>query len=246
MAACAVATIISPAAFATPITATNTTNFTTSSAEIDTTIDTPVTHQVNTFSTELIARLQGGSVLFDQTIGASFSDPLFQSEITSAESVLTGNGAVSFLGPNLLSSNHTLGSSSQTVTTGQTLTNLYTNAEQFVGPITIPVDGFGVCQSAPLDPAGHPIPSGCTLVPDLFILGSGQTDLDTFVLSHFDITTTTTTTNTDLLTQVYELDGVPAAVASVPEPPSWTIILVGLLGLGFIFRRRNFLTMLGR
>ena len=46
----------------------------------------------------------------------------------------------------------------------------------------------------------------------------------------------TTTTDTDLLTQVYDLVGVPAA--TVPEPPAWTLLGAGLLALGFIIRQR--------
>ena len=52
-----------------------------------------------------------------------------------------------------------------------------------------------------------------------------------------DIFTTTTTTNTDLLTQDYNLIGVPLA-APVPEPPGWTLLGAGLLGLGCVFRQR--------
>jgi hypothetical protein len=63
-------------AFAVP---TNTTTYTSSSAEVDTIIDTPVTQQVNAYSTELTAELQGGPVLYDQTFLVPFADPVFQS-----------------------------------------------------------------------------------------------------------------------------------------------------------------------
>src|ERR1700676_3393331 len=75
-----------------------TTNFTTSTAEIDTTIDTPATQQVNSFSTELIARMQGGPSLYDQIFNVPFSDPAFQSAVTGASVILTANGAVTILG----------------------------------------------------------------------------------------------------------------------------------------------------
>jgi len=43
--------------------------------------------------------MQGGPVLYDQTFPVPFADPIFQSAIGTAESVLTGAGAVSFLVP---------------------------------------------------------------------------------------------------------------------------------------------------
>jgi len=50
-----------------------------------------------------------------------------------------------------------------------------------------------------------------------------------------DIYTTTTTTNTDLLTQDFELVGVPAA--TVPEPPAWTLLGAGLLGMAWLRKK---------
>jgi hypothetical protein len=52
-----------------------------------------------------------------------------------------------------------------------------------------------------------------------------------------DIFTTTTTTNTDLLTQDYNLVGVPLA-APVPEPPAWFVFAMLLVGIGCIIRQR--------
>jgi hypothetical protein len=123
------------------------TSFTTSTAEVDTIIDTPVTQQVNTFSTELIAQMLGGPVLYDQTFPVPFADPLLQSAVGTAKSVLTSNGAASFIGPTPALSTNTSSSSTQTVQTGST-SNPSVTFTQYFGPQTINV-GDHVCQSYP-------------------------------------------------------------------------------------------------
>ena len=211
------------------ITTTANTSFTTSTAEVDTIIDTPVTKQVNTHSTELTAQMQGGPVLYDQTFPVPFADPIFQSAIGTVESVLTGAGAVSFLGPTLLNSTNTSSSTTNTVQTGLMVTGTSVTTTVYIGPVTINIGDLGVCQS-------YPPLTGCTGGTP-FALSAGQTDYDTLTVTLVDIFTTTTTTNTDLLTQVYDLVGVPVA-APVPEPPAWTLLGAGLLGVGCIFRQR--------
>jgi len=101
-----------------PVAATTGTTFTTSIAEVDTIIDTPVTVNVNAYSTTLTAQMQGGPVLYDQTFAVPFADPAFQTAIGTAESVLTGAGAVSILGPNLTGSTNTTTTTTSTVETG--------------------------------------------------------------------------------------------------------------------------------
>jgi PEP-CTERM motif len=216
----------------------NTTNFTTSFAEIDTTIDTPVTQQVNSFSTELIARMQGGPSLYDQIFNVPLADPAFQSALGGAGVVLTANGAVTILGPSLLSSIDTLGSNTQTVQTGKTLAATSVVGTQYVGPQSVLVGDFGTCQSDNAAISGGAGLSGCSLPGSLFQLLAGQTDFDTFVLTQFDILTTTTTTNSDLLTQVYELDGVRATTA-VPEPITLSLFSAGLAGAVALRRRKK-------
>lgn len=179
-------------ALAIPV-ATNPTSYTTSFAEVDTIIDTPVTQQVNTYSTELTAQIQGGPVLYDQTFPVPFADPVFQSATGTAESVLTGAGAVSFLGPTLLTSTNTPSSTTNTVETGSMVSGTSVTTTAYVGPQTINIGDYGVCQN-------YPPPTGCTIGGTPFTLGLGQVDYDTFSLTLVDVFTTTTTTNTDLLT----------------------------------------------
>ena len=173
--------------------------------------------------------MQGGPVLYDQTFPVPFADPIFQSAIGTVESVLTGAGAVSFLGPTLLNSTNTSSSTTNTVQTGLMVTGTSVTTTVYIGPVTINIGDLGVCQS-------YPPLTGCTGGTP-FALSAGQTDYDTLTVTLVDIFTTTTTTNTDLLTQVYDLVGVPVA-APVPEPPAWTLLGAGLLGVGCIFRQR--------
>jgi hypothetical protein len=140
-----------------------------------------------------------------------------QSAIGTVESVLTGAGAVSFLGPTLLNSTNTSSSTTNTVQTGLMVTGTSVTTTVYIGPVTINIGDLGVCQS-------YPPLTGCTGGTP-FALSAGQTDYDTLTVTLVDIFTT----NTDLLTQVYDLVGVPVA-APVPEPPAWTLLGAGLLG----------------
>jgi hypothetical protein len=80
--------LLAPAAWAQrPATSGGGTAFSTSTAEVDTINTTKVTQQVNTFQTEIKARMQGGAYLFDQTYSVAFTDP----------SITGGRGSVSIL-----------------------------------------------------------------------------------------------------------------------------------------------------
>ncbi len=238
----AVAVLAPTCALAT--TATSTTNFTTSSASAVTQItqNPPVSVQVDTYSTQLIAALQGGPVLYDQSFNVAFGNSTFQSAVVSAEGILSSDGAVSFLGPTLESSSQSLlGSSSNTVT-AVTGTNVSTTGTQYVGPQTIFVGDFGTCNSFALSPSGNlaAVSDGCTGPYSSFSLLSGQTDYDTLVLSSLTESQTTTTTNTVLINQIYELEGV--SPSTIPEPASLTLLGLGLGALVAARMRRRYRT----
>ena len=245
----ACSTLVVPAAWGA-----NTVTATASLAEVDTILTTPVTQRVDTFSTELRARMVTGGFLYDQTFAVAFSDPAVQAAITTAKGVLTGAGAVSFNGPFQFSNSQSLVSSNaNTVINNTALSQSILNTEVFVGPQTISTGNFGLCQSYTLDGSGHPVPAGCVAdtppkfppFPGPFPFTSfsivpGGVDVDTLALQLVTINQTTTTTNTFLTTQVYEVDGFPQGVTATPAPPTLMLGLIGLTFVGAFLARQRF------
>src|SRR5438105_3019995 len=58
--------------------------------------------QVNTFLTRIIANLNGGPNVFDQSFNVAFADPTVQAAIAQAHTILTLAGALSINGPTLV------------------------------------------------------------------------------------------------------------------------------------------------
>ena len=196
----------------------NTTTYSTSTRTISDTTNTAVTRQVDTFAVELIAHMQGGSTLYDQTFNVAFADPTVQAALVTAQGVLTANGAASFL-QSLLSSNTSLFSSvvqtGSPVTTG---TDVSATTTAYIGPQTIMV---GDNQSQAFD------------------IVAGGVDYDTLFTTLIHQTITTTTTDTYLTKEVYELIGIPTAT-SVPEPGTLGLLAMGLIGVvGTVLRRKK-------
>jgi len=208
------------------------TNWTVSSAEIDTYNTTSVSQQANTYQVELKARMSGGSTyVFDQTYNVAFTDPTVQAAITQAKNLLTGAGALSFTGPTQLSSTQSTSSAVNTVQSGKVAGTASTGVTEYVGPATVHIGDNGICQSY------SPTLTGCSSAFNLFTLQPGQMDFDALTVSPYTISQTATTTNTTLTSQVYEIDGAPAP--ATPAPPPLLLALMGIAACGlFVFRKR--------
>ncbi|MBI5087051.1 MAG: hypothetical protein HZB13_20945 [Acidobacteria bacterium] len=227
-----------------------------STAEFDTILPTQLTQEVDIWSIQLIARMQGGPLLFDQTYTVPFLDPQVQAGITQAGGLLTAAGAVALLGPALLSSLRSLQSSqSDTQIMDRQTTQTYLGAQAFVGPQVIFTGGLGVCQSYSLDAGNYASLSGCsgyTPYADPVCFSAlytiqcgtqvsivpGSIIVEGRLLSLVTIFQTTTTTDTYLNTLLYEIEGIPPG-SPVPEPGSTPLVLCGLAGLSVAARART-------
>lgn len=214
------AAAVQPAMAAVDGSGTNTTTYTTSTKNIYDISTETVNQQINQYSIELIARMSGGSALFDQTFNVAYSDPTVQAAIVSAENVLTGAGAVSFTGPTLTSNSTNLtGETSNTVlnTLGTDVSYATTT---YIGPQTIMVGDDQYLS---------------------FTIPAGGIDFDTLITSVIHQAQITTITDTYLTSQVYDIIGTPSSepVNSVPEPSSLLLLGAGIAGLFGVKRKRS-------
>ena len=190
---------------------TNTTTYTTSTRTLTHTNNIAVNQRVDTFSVELIGRMQGGATLYDQTFNVAYADPAVQAAIGVLNGALTGSGATTILGPDLLSSYIALFSSlAQIGNPVTTATNISATTTMYIGPQTIMV-GNNQSQS--------------------FSIVAGGIDYDTLLTTDVYQDVTTTTTDTYLTTAIYEWVGVADPVASVPEPGTLGLVTLGFLAL---------------
>jgi hypothetical protein len=96
----------------------NTTTYTASTVTHETNVTATVNQRVDEYSTELIAKLPNGTVGYDQTFNAEYSDPTVQAAVLQAATALAQAGATSYTEPtpSSLASSTLVGNSSVTVT----------------------------------------------------------------------------------------------------------------------------------
>jgi len=195
---------------------TTTTTYSTSTDTIYNTSYSQVTLPMYTFSTELLAFMQGGPVLYDQTFNLPFLNPQVQAAIGTAQGVLTTNGAYSILGPTLLTDVDSL-VSSVTQTSPPVIDSTYVTSSSttYIGPQTISI-GDNQSQS--------------------FTIAPGAMDVDTLYTTFITQDITTTTTDTILTTEVYDLVG-DSDATTTPEPGTMLLMGIGALGGAYMKRR---------
>jgi hypothetical protein len=180
------------------------------------TVQTPVTQQVNQYSTTLKAILNGSQTVFQQTYTVAFSDPAVQAAVSTADAILTGDGA-------------SPSAPAQTSTSTVLQSSLVSN-----GPIVQSTQATGNVSVTTVDTFG----------PATIMVGDNQSDTFTVLAGQLDINVNTnaeyyayqnvTTTNTYLTTQTYTISGTAVAAPATPAPASWLLMLTGLAVAGLL------------
>ena len=180
------------------------------------TVQTPVTQQVNQYSTTLKAILNGSQTVFQQTYTVAFSDPAVQAAVSTADAILTGDGA-------------SPSAPAQTSTSTVLQSSLVSN-----GPIVQSTQATGNVSVTTVDTFGPATIMVGDNQSDTFTVLAGQEDINVNTNTEYYAYQNVTTTNTYLTTQTYTISGTAAAVSATPAPASWLLLLIGLAVAGLL------------
>ena len=180
------------------------------------TVQTPVTQQVNQYSTTLKAILNGSQTVFQQTYTVAFSDPAVQAAVSTADAILTGDNA---------SPSAPAQTSTSTVLQSSQISN---------GPIVQSTQATGNVSVTTVDTFGPATIMVGDNQSDTFTVLSGQEDVNVNTDTEYYAYQNVTTTNTYLTTQSYTISGTAAAAPATPAPASWLLLLTGLAVAGLL------------
>lgn len=162
--------------------------------------------QVNAFSTQVLGRLNGGTV-FNQTYAAAVNDAAVQEGFNSARLAITTSG-----GPGVvIGTPQRLSSTTTSATTSSTLYSLAgisagtPNTVVTFGPAPITIGQRSSCNVAGLPSTTKPT---CTNLPGTpYNVGDDETNFNTVTTTNYTINTATTNTTTTTTSEVWAIDG---------------------------------------
>lgn len=196
-------------------------------------VDTTERVTVQTYSTRLLAVLDGTATVYDLSFAAAFADPVVQAALAAAEAALAAAAApdpVALAGPTTPGATTSLIGSvtGSPVVTGSTVV-VETTAGIMVGPGTIQIGDLGLCTgTGPVfrqDPGGTGVPTNCSGgSPQTFAVIAGEINTNTNVNALTTTFRSITVTDTLLTSAVYTLAGTTQRATAVDAP--------GVLGLG--------------
>jgi uncharacterized repeat protein (TIGR01451 family) len=175
--------------YATVITAIDTTTYTSSTKNYETNLTATVNQQATNYSTELIAVMPNGPIVYSNAFIIPFSPGALQTAITTAATDLTNAGATSYTGPTQTSFLQSPEGNSAVTATNAIGTNISVSTTTYIGPQTIMV---GDNQSFP------------------YYIFPGGVDIDTLYVSVVTNLITTTITSNYLASSVYVMTGIVA------------------------------------
>lgn len=192
------------------------------------------TQRIDQSQTRIVGRYKG-TVVYDQTFGAPFSDPTVQAAVAAAGDAVraaAGSSPVQVGAPFQTSQSDTVLSSvtrNHDVVTALAPT---VTSTLYDGPQTLHVGFLGICVQAP---------TNCTGPFSTFTLAPGALDLYTLIVEQSLTSRTVVTTETHQVDGSYEVDDV-AAVAAIPTLNQAGLLLLaaamGALSLRRLRRRR--------
>lgn len=189
------------------------------------------TIQRNAFSTQVLGRLNGGTV-FDQTFAAAVADPSVQAGFSLARLAITtaGGPGVIIGAPHLLSSNTTSSTSSSSLFSlaGSSST---VRTEVLFGPGTVTTGAVSTCTVPNTPTATRPTCTTGGGTPRA--VGDDETNFNTIHTTNSTINTATTNTTTTTLAEVWALDGTVQSVGT-----AHTSAISGVFDLATRFLRR--------
>ena len=176
---------------------------------------TTTTSNVNTFTTQIIGQIVGGSIVYDQTFGLPYGDATVQAGQTSAIAAITtaGGPGVVIGTPVLTATNTTTSSTSVTTYSLANTSQTFATAILF-GPGVVNTGQLTVCTGISSLP-GATAPSCGAGTPTTYVVGDDETNFNTTTTTTYTIDTTTAVTNTTNLFEQYTISGTMAIVQAV-------------------------------